>query len=165
MLVQPLLRNDALLLLVQPDLYAFADVQVEADAAHIGDIESFIKERLKPTPVQPGLIVKDKGKDKGSGAIKLKDDDEEQPEQVRIDKPLILDHQTPKAEIGSGMAVDELSVDVPLDGKHWTMLIRTYRMPKGKMFIVRTFTEASRFPRVKDELKKILDSVQIKPGS
>ena len=39
LLVQPLLRNDALLLLVQPDLYAFADVQVEADG-RVTDIES-----------------------------------------------------------------------------------------------------------------------------
>jgi hypothetical protein len=164
LLVQPLLRNDALLLLVQPDLYAFADVQVVEDPRNPTDIQSYILDRLKPASVQSGVIGKDKSKDKGSSKIKVKEDEDEPPDQVRVDTPVIKDHLK-NLPAPPGITADELSVDVPLDGKRWTMLIRTYRTDKGKLFIVRTFTEAARFPRVKDELVKLLDSVTIKTGS
>ncbi len=44
---QPLLRGDAALLLVQPDMGAFVDVQVEP-AADLGPIDDYILNRIKP---------------------------------------------------------------------------------------------------------------------
>ena len=44
---QPLLRGDAVLLLVQPDMGAFVDVQVEP-AADLGPIDDYILNRIKP---------------------------------------------------------------------------------------------------------------------
>ena len=55
LLVQPLLRNDALLLLVQPDLLAFIDVQSEANSRIGPAVEQFILNRLRQDGTQPFL--------------------------------------------------------------------------------------------------------------
>ena len=47
---QPLLRDDAQLLLVQPDTGAFVDVQVEP-AADVGPIDDYVLNRIKPDSV------------------------------------------------------------------------------------------------------------------
>ena len=59
-----------------------------------------------------------------------------------------------------------MTAEATIDGKRWTVLVRTYQMKKsGRLFIVRAFAETARFARVKDELVKALDSFKVLPGS
>ena len=57
-----------------------------------------------------------------------------------------------------------MTAEVTLNGKRWTVLVRTYQMNSGRLFIVRAFAESMRFARVKDELVKALDSFKATPG-
>jgi hypothetical protein len=160
--VQPLLRNDALLLLVQPDLYAFIDVQSEANSRIGPAVEEFILNRLKQDATQPALNnnkVKPPPRFRGLG-----DDEEDAPEASRITKVTTVG--TPKAlpkEAGVEQA-NETTAEATVDGKRWTVLVRTYQMTSGRLFIVRAFAETTRFARVKDELVKALDSFKVTPG-
>jgi len=161
--VQPLLRNDALLLLVQPDLYAFLDVQSEANNQVGPAVEEFILNRLKQDPTQPALNndkVKSPPKFGGIG------DDDDPPEISRITKVIAVG--TPKSLPTDDKAqqANEMTAEATIDGKRWTVLVRTYQMKKsGRLFIVRAFAETARFARVKDELVKALDSFKVSPGS
>jgi hypothetical protein len=164
LLVQPLLRNDALLLLVQPDLYAFIDVESEANVRIGPAVEEFILNRLKQDPTQPALNnnkVKTPPKFGGVG----NDDDEDSPEISRVTNATTVG--TPKSlpkEAGVEQA-SEMTAEVTVDGKRWTVLVRTFQMTNGRLFIVRAFAETARFARVKDELMTALDSFKASPGS
>ncbi len=139
-LVQPLLRDDALLLLVQPELYAFLDVQAEANHQIGPAVEGFILDRLK------------------------QGEDEDASELSRITKATAVG--TPKAlpkEEGVRQA-NEMTAEVTLDGKRWTLLVRTFQMTSGRLFIVRAFTETMRFGGIKDELARALDSFKVTAG-
>jgi hypothetical protein len=57
-----------------------------------------------------------------------------------------------------------MTAEVTVDGKRWTVLVCTYQMTSGRLFIVRAFAETMRFARVKDELVKALDSFKATPG-
>jgi hypothetical protein len=161
-LVQPLLRNDALLLLVQPDLYAFIDVQSEANSRLGPAIEEFILNRLKQDPTQPAF---DKDKVKSPPKFGGIGNDDDPSEISRITKVTAVG--TPKSlptDAGVQQA-NEMTAEVTVDGKRWTVLVRTYQMTGGRLFIVRAFAETARFTRVKDELVKALDSFKLSPGS
>jgi hypothetical protein len=159
--VQPLLRNDALLLLVQPDLYAFLDVQSEANSRIGPAVEEFILHRLKQDPTQPTL-----NNDKGKTPPRfggLGDDDEDPPEISRVAKVTTVGtSKTLPSE--NGVQANEMTAEATVDGKRWTILVRTYQMNSGRLFIVRAFAETARFARVKDELMKALDSFKATPG-
>ena len=161
LLVQPLLRADSLLLLVQPDLYAFIDVQSEANVRIGPAVEEFILNRLKQDSNQPAL-------DKTKTAPKLggmgNDDEDDSPEITRVTSVKIVG--TPKTlpqEAGVQQA-NEMTAEVAVDGKRWTVLVRTFQMTSGRLFIVRGFAETTRFARVKDELIQALDSFKVSPG-
>lgn len=159
--VQPLLRSDALLLLVQLDLYAFIDVQVEAGVQD-RDLDQHILARMEPAAAAPASSG---GKDKTGKKTKAgQQDDEERPEPSRLGKP----ERVASRELPADPPVQqahETTVEQTVDGKAWTVLVRTYRLANNKLFIVRGFAEKSRFGRVKDELEKALDSFQVVKGS
>jgi hypothetical protein len=161
LLVQPLLRNDALLLLVQPDLYAFIDVQSEANNRLGPAVEDFILNRLKQDPTQPAL---DKDKVKSPPKFGGIGNDDDPPEISRVTKVTAVG--TPKSlPTSAGVRqANEMTAEVTVDGKRWTVLVRTYQMTSGRLFIVRAFAETSRFARVKDELVRALDSFKASPG-
>jgi hypothetical protein len=161
LMVQPLLRTEAVLLLVQPDLYAFIDVQVEADGRTGESMDDYILNRMKPIPTHSNGGGKDKAKDKGKPAQK---DDEDHEEPSRLGEPLRVASRELPAD-GPVQQAHETTVEQTVDGKTWTLLIRTYRTVGGRLFIVRGFAEKARFSRVKDELEKALDSFQVVKGS
>ena len=161
MLVQPLLRSDALLLLVQPDLYAFVDAEVEADGRNITSIDDFILARIRPEPDQGANNPPTKGKPNARPKNQPQDDEREEP--ARVGQPQRTASRELPADDGIEQA-HETTVEVPLDGKGWTMLVRTYRTTGGKLYIVRGFAETAHFARAKDELTKALDSFKITPG-
>ena len=156
--VQPLLRNDALLLLVQPDLYAFIDVQSEANNRLGPAVEDFILNRLKQDATQPT------NNNKKALSKFVNDDNEDAPEVSHVTKvtPVGTPKTLPK-EAGVQQA-NEMTAEATVDGKRWTILVRTYQMTSGRLFIVRAFAETARFARVKDELAKALDSFKATPG-
>jgi hypothetical protein len=162
-LVQPLLRNDALLLLVQPDLYAFIDVQSEANNRLGPAVEDFILNQLKQDPTQPALN-NDKVRTPPKFGGLANDDEDDAPEISRITKVTTVG--TPKAlPEGAGVQqANEMTAEATVDGKRWTVLVRTYQMTSGRLFIVRGYAETSRFARAKDELVKALDSFKASPG-
>ncbi len=163
--VQALLRNDALLLLVQPDLNAFIDVQSEANSRLGPAVEDFILNRLKQDATQPALKNNNKVKTPPKfGGFGNDDDDDDPPEASHITKVTTVG--TPKVlpkEAGVEQA-NEMTAEATVDGKRWTVLVRTYQMTSGRLFIVRAYTETMRFARVKDELVKALDSFKATPG-
>ena len=158
--VQQLLRKDAVLLLVQPDLYAFLDVQTEANNPLGPAVEEFILNQLKQDPTQPALNNNKVKTPPPFGGV----DDDDSPEVSRVTKVTTLG--TPKTlptESGVQQA-NEMTAEATVDGKRWTLLVRTYQMRSGRLFIVRAFAETVRFARVKDELVKALDSFKATPG-
>ena len=161
MLVEPLLRSEAVLLLVQPDLYAFIDVQIEADGRTGESMDDYILNRMKPAPTHSKTGGKDKVNDKSKPGQK---DDEEREEPSRLGDPVRVASRELPADAGIQQA-HETTVEQTVDGKTWTLLVRTYRTVGGKLFIVRGFAEKARFGRVKDELEKSLDSFQVVKGS
>jgi hypothetical protein len=138
-------------------------VQSEANSRIGPAVEEFILNRLKQDPTQPALNnnkAKTPPKFRGLGD----DDDEDAPEASHITKVTTVG--TPKSlpkEAGVQQA-NETTAEATVDGKRWTVLVRTYQMTSGRLFIVRAFAETARFARVKDELVKALDSFKVTPG-
>lgn len=147
LLVEPLLRSDAVLLLVQPEMYAFVDVQVGSIAPG-ENIDKVILDRIKPDPSN------------GNPNPKVEQDQEDV---LRIQDAKVTSSKLLPPDLG--MEIHELTVDVRLDNKNWTMLIRTFQNRGGRLFIVRGFTQSSHFGRAKDDLLKVMDSFKIGDGS
>jgi hypothetical protein len=57
--------------------------------------------------------------------------------------------------------VRELEIDVRFLGRPWRFLIHEYRKPNGQVYIVRGYTQRSRFPLVENELRRGLDSFRV----
>ena len=142
LLVQPLLRSDALLLLVQPDLFAFIDVQSEANSRIGPAVEQYILNRLKQDPTQPVL-----NNDKARPVPKfggIGNDEDEPSEASHITKVTAVG--TPKLlpKAAGVQQANEMTAEVTVDAKRWTVLVRTYQMTSGRLFIV----APSRRPRI-----------------
>ena len=148
---QPLLRDDAQLLLVQPDMGAFVDVQVEP-AADVGPIDDYVLNRIKPDSVHDN-----------EGAKPHEGDAENL---ARIEERKVLSSRDLPGGDGVREA-HELTLKIKLDNKEWTMLVRTYRTGR-QLFIVRGFLETRTYEHVqgaKDGLLKALDTFKVTPGS
>ena len=60
---------------------------------------------------------------------------------------------------------NEMTAEVTVDAKRWTVLVRTYQMSSGRLFIVRRPSRRpAHFGRVKDQLVQALDSFKATPG-
>ena len=142
---QPLLRDDAKLLLVQLDTGAFVDVDVDSGGV-VGDIDDYILNRIKPEAGNENGNAKPRGL--------------EAEERGRIqDRKLLSSRKVGEAH--------ELTVKVKLDNKDWTMVVRTYPTSDGKLFIVRGFMKSATYdqdPRAREDLLNVLDSFQVAPG-
>ena len=90
-------------------------------------------------------------------------DDEDREEPSRLGEPVRVASRDLPADAPIQQA-HETTVEQTVDGKTWTLLVRTYRLANNKLFIVRGFAEKTRIARVKDELEKALDSFQIAKG-
>ena len=157
LLVQPLLRKDPLLLLVNPDLYAFADVQVDFDPRlNTQSIQEYVLNRLKPEAAPAPA-------DKGKANPQFNARGDEETDQLPADLPKLLSSKQLPAEDGVREAY-EFSATEQVGGKGWTMLVRIYKTTGGKLYMVRAFAETAHFARVKDELTKVLDSFKLTPA-
>ena len=155
LLIEPLLRKDALLLLVQPDLNAFMDVQAEA-GGRIASFEETLVNQLRP---QSGPANEQVKPNLQGG------DDQQEPQLLAITDVAVNERK-------NNLPVDDPNVEeaqertlaLKLGGKPWTLLARAYQAKGGKLYILRAYTETARFDRIKDELVKALDSFKVTPG-
>jgi hypothetical protein len=155
--LDPLLRKDSKLLLDQPDLNAYLDVQI--DSEHPADIDAYITARMTPAPINPNAGPKDKP---GGSGKPPAGQEQNQPEE----RPAVGDPQKIESRdlLGDdGVRVHELTVEQKVEGRGWKVLIRTYQT-SNRLFIVRAFTETAGFARVKDELEKVLDGFKVSPA-
>jgi hypothetical protein len=158
--VQPLLKESKVLL-VQPESYAFVDVRTDAGAqqsrpgaapASLGDV------------VKNAFVENDKNDDPsgaGAGANDPSADDRGAPKQPKRLDPGTLKEVKSLPTGDNEKAAAEFEIEVRVDGRPWKFLIQAHRTDKGKFFIVRGFTEASRFERVKDDLRKAVESFKL----
>jgi hypothetical protein len=154
--VQPLFRDEAVLL-VQPDLNAFVDVQVASDPNEA--IQAAINSRLREAAPSPGPTTPPKVGPKGPPAA----DPDEGPEPIpRLSGG--TSQTLKRLAPGDGETeAGETEAEVKCDNKAWKLLIQVHRARNGKLYIVRGFCEASRFGRLKGELRKAVESFRLTP--
>jgi hypothetical protein len=150
--VQPLLRDEAVLL-VQPDSFAFVDVQIDSDARQ--RIEDAVRARLRDVPLDAVP-----SKRFGPRPYSPPPDDGEAPNHLSNDDVASPKKLTPAK--GEQDAV-EFECSVSSDGRPWKLLVQAHRTNGGKCYIVRGFCEKSRFERLKDELRKAVESFTLAP--
>lgn len=160
LLIDPLLSKDAVLLLVQPDLDAYADVRVEA-GGRIASFEEELVNRLRQNSARPASV-----KNPPNNPPNVRGgDDEEEPQLLRVTDVVVVDRKNNLPVDGTGAEqAEERTVKLNLQGKGWTLVARAYRARGGKLYVVRAFTETAHYARVKEELERLLDSFKITPG-
>jgi hypothetical protein len=150
--VQPLLRDEAVLL-VQPDAFAFVDVQIDSDARQ--RIEDAVLSRLQDVPIES--LPANRFGPRGYTPPR---DDGETPNHLSNDYIDAKKTLTP----GKGeKEATEFECSVASDGRPWKLLVQAHRTAGGKWYIVRGFCEKSRFERLKDELRKAVESFTLTP--
>jgi hypothetical protein len=127
------------LLLVQPARYAFVDVRLVA-----------------ANPLGPNLASEDLRPRIKSNPWEREDEDGP--------RPIIGEPQTRKAvdlPPRGDLKVRERELDVRYAGQPWRFLIREYEKTDGQVYLVRGYTQKSRFAHVEDELRRALDSFRV----
>ena len=159
LLIEPLLRKDAVLLLVRPDLNAFVDVQAEA-SGHIASFEDVLLQQLRPASDPAALFKGPNAPPNGQGG-----DDPDEPQALPVTDVQVVERKNNlPADDANVEDAAERTLELKLAGKRWTVLARAFQARDGKLYIVRAYTETARFARIKDELVQMLDGFKITPG-
>ena len=98
LLIDPLLSKDAVLLIVQPDLNAFADVQVEADG-RIASFEQEVVNQLRQNSARPAPV---KNQPINPPNVRGGDGDEEEPQLLRVTDVVVVDRKNNLPVDGTG---------------------------------------------------------------